>query len=573
MAVPERKKRTKTWKILLGLAAFLFLTMAILVGFGYFYYGKIIKSFLIETVHRESHGLYHAEIGKLYLNIITGNLTVTDAALMPDTALYRRKYGSDSLSPMLFQVKMNLFRVVGFHILDAIQNRRILVSKIRLFSPEVTIIRMAPSVKAKEDRPEHKLMSIPLPKGWNALSIEKIELHNGKLDYFDLSGESPIHYSIPGCTVLVDNILVDTAQQRENQLFNAEEIQIHLTGLSDTTKEDLNVISLGEINLSTRSNSITLHDFRLTPQFNRYDYSRKVGYQTDRMDIYVNRVAVLRADLREFILTGNMKAGRVELDSLVFDAYRDKRVPRKPGFRPPMPQDGIRKLKNTLQIDTLLLRGGMATYSEQVGRDPGSLFFNNLNAVFTGLTNDALLLKAGLVSELNGTAYLMGKGKLDATFRFNFGDPNNAFTFSARLGPMELREVNPMLSKLLPAEVLGGKIKQLVVPMVFANNDVATGKLLFYYNDLNVAMTTSRDNTWNSIKKGVVNFVANNLVVNSNNPTKSGKMKTGIIHFRRDKDKGVINFIWKSALSGIKSTVGFNTKEQKAIRKREKKGP
>ena len=569
---PKKRKRRKIWKIIIGIAVFFLLVMVTLLGIGYFYYGKIIKAFLIETVHRESNGIYHAEIGKLYLNVITGALTVTDVALIPDTALYRRKYGSDSLSPMLFQLKMNLFRVVDFRILDAIQNRRIKVSKIRFFSPEVTVYRMMPSVKAKEDRPEHKLMSIPLPKGWNAISIEKIELHNGKLDYFDLSGTSPIHFAIPGCAILVQDLLVDAAHQGENQLFNANDIQIHLTGLSDTTRDGLNVISLGEIDLSTGSKRITIRDFRLTPQFNRYDYTRKLGYQTDRMEVFISRIALLRPDLREFILTGNVKAGRLEVDSLVFDAYRDKRVPRKPGFRPPMPQDGIRRLKTRLQIDTVLLRGGKATYSEQVGQVPGSLFFNNLNASFTGLTNDSLLLAAGLISELHGTAYLMGKGKLETTIRFKFGAPNNAFTFSAQLGPMELREVNPMLTKLLPAEILSGKIKQLLVPMVFANDDVATGKLLFYYNDLNIAMTTTRKSTWNSIKKGVVNFVANNLVVNSNNPIKAGKMNTGIIHFHRDKDKGIINFLWKSALSGIKSTVGFNTKEQKAIKKREKKG-
>jgi hypothetical protein len=276
-------------------------------------------------------------------------------------------------------------------------------------------------------------------------------------------------------------------------------------------------------------------------------------------------------NLRELVLGGKFKAGLVEIDSLALDDYRDKRIPRKPGFKPPMPQDGIRKLTMYLKIDTVALLGGKAGYAEQVGEEPGTIFFDKLQATFTGLTNDSILLQSGLVSELKGTAWLMGKGKLDATVRFRFGDKHNAFTFSASLGPIELKEINPMLSKLLPAEVKGGMIKQLIVPQVVANDDEARGKLLFYYNDLSIAMTTKEKSTWNSIKKGVVNWVANDIVVNDNNPAKSGKMKTGVIFFRRDKEKGIINFLWKSTLSGLKSTMGFNSKEQKEMKKTAKK--
>jgi len=38
-----------------------------------------------------------------------------------------------------------------------------------------------------------------------------------------------------------------------------------------------------------------------------------------------------------------------------------------------------------------------------------------------------------------------------------------------------------------------------------------------------------------------------------------------------NKHKSIINFIWKSIFSGIKSNMGFNSKEQKAIKKENKK--
>ena len=160
--------------------------------------------------------------------------------------------------------------------------------------------------------------------------------------------------------------------------------------------------------------------------------------------------------------------------------------------------------------------------------------------------------------------------KLDVTVDFKFGDKRNSFTFSALTGPIDLVEINPMLSNLLPARVVSGKLDKLVVPQVYANDDVAKGSLLFYYNDLSVEVKDKKQTTWTKIKTGVINWAANDLIINNNNPTKAGKMKTGVISFNRDKGKGIINYFWKSTLSGLKSTMGFNSKAQKEMIREEK---
>jgi hypothetical protein len=76
--------------------------------------------------------------------------------------------------------------------------------------------------------------------------------------------------------------------------------------------------------------------------------------------------------------------------------------------------------------------------------------------------------------------------------------------------------------------------------------------------------------TWNKIKTGVINFAANDLIVNNDNPTKSGKLKTGAIYFERKKESSIFNFLWKSIFSGLKSTMGFNSDVQKSMIKEEK---
>ncbi len=563
--------KAKTFlKIILWFMAVVVLLVGISFSIGYFYYGKILRSYLTETVSRESKGLYKAEIGGISLNVVLGDLTLDKFSLIPDTAFYRAHAHTDTMSPLLIRLTINQFRIRGFHVMDAVKNRKIDVRRIRFIGPEITVFRMKIPPKTNKEQHQEKMMSIPLPNGLTSIEIKEFMVENAKLEFVDCSRDSITVNKFPSCNIMIDHILVDSAHTGKQRLFNANDIRITLGAYSMPLQNGMNKISFGEIGLSTKSSEVYINDFHLEPLYNQHDYTRKLGYQTDWMDIRISRLLLKRMNLRSLLFEGKLQAGLLAIDTLTVDDYRDKRIAPRPGFKPPMPQDGIRKLKTYLKIDTVMLKSGKANYAEQTGAAPGTIFFDKLSATFTGLTNDSVLLHAGLVSELKGTAWMMGKGKLDVTVRFHFGDPKNKFTFSANMGPVDLTEINPMLTNLLPARVVSGKIKKLVVPLVTANDDVAKGHLLFYYNDLSVEVLDKKQTTWTKIKTGVINFAANDLIVNNDNPTKAGKMKTGIIHFSRAKDKGIINYFWKSTLSGLKSTMGFNSKAQKEMISEEK---
>ena len=557
-------------RIILWSLAFFIIIAGTLFAVGYFYYSRIIRSYLVETVATESKGLYKVEIGDLSLNIADGNLTIDRFALLPDTAFYRTHAGTDTLSPLLIKLTINQFRIRGFHAMDALKQRKIDVNRIRFIGPEVTVFRMRIPVKSAEDNPKEMPMSIPLPKGLKSIRVGEFIIENARLDFVDCSHDSITKNRFPTCNIFIKQILVDSAHQGKRRLFNADDISINLGAYSLPLKNGMNKISFGELGLSTGSGKVYMKNFHVEPLYNKHDYTRKLGYQTDWMDIRITLLQFHRINFRKLLFEGNLQAGLLEIDSMGLQDYRDKRIAPRPGFRPPMPQEGLRKLHTCLRIDTLLLKNGKVIYEEQTGNIPGSIFFDRLHATLTGLTNDSVLLGGGLVSELKGTAYLMGKGKIDATVRFNFGDKRNAFTFQAQVSPFDLTEINPMLSNLLPAKVVAGRLAKLQVVNVIANDDVATGKLLFYYNGLSVDVLDKKQTTWTKIKTGVINWAANDLIINNDNPTKKGKVHTGTIYFRRDKGKGIINFFWKSVLSGLKSTMGFNSKAQKDLIRAEK---
>ena len=557
-------------RIIFWFLAVFVLIAGIVFSIGYFYYAKIIRNYLTETVSRESKGLYKAGIGSLSLNVLSGNLTIDRFSLMPDTARYRVLSLTDTTAPLLIRLNLEHFHIRDFHVMDAVRNRKINVKNIRFTGPEITVFRMKMPPKASGDKQKEKMMSIPLPKGLNSVEVMEFIVENARLEFVDCSRDSITRNLFPVCNIFIRHILVDSAHQGKVRLFNADDISITLGSYSLNMKNGMNKLSFGEIGLSTASGEVYVKDFHLEPLYNRHDYTRKLGFQTDWMDLRISRLSLQRMNLRSLLFEGKMQAGLLEIDSLMLDDYRDKRIPLKPGFKPPMPQEGIRKLKTYLRIDTVLVKNGKIMYAEQTGAVPGTLFFDKLNVTFTGLTNDSVLIKAGLVSELRGTLYLMGTGKIDASVRFLLGDRRNSFSFSAQMGPFNLVEINPMVMNLMPAKVVSGKVKKVIIPNVEANDDVAKGKLLFYYNDLSIDILDEKHTTWSKIKTGVIGWAANDLVVNNDNPTKSGKMKTGTIFAPRIKELGFPNYFWRCAFSGLKSTMGFNSKAQKAMIKDEK---
>jgi hypothetical protein len=453
----------------------------------------------------------------------------------------------------------------------ALMNRRIDVSRIILSGTAVTLYRMKVPPKQGEEKHKEKMMSLLLPKGLNSIEIGEFITRGARFDFIDCSGDSVMVNTLPDCEIAVNHIMLDSTQKGKTRLLNADDIRIKIGASSLPMSNGMNKISFAEIGFSTASSELYMNDFHLEPLYSKYDYTRKLGFQTDWADLRVSKVVLRRINLRSLLDEGRIVVGLVEIDSAFLNDYRDKRIALKPGFKPPMPQDIIRNLKTYLRIDTVLLKNGNIVYEEQTGKVPGTIFFDKVQVTFTGITNDTVLLKAGLVSELKGTLYLMGTGKIDAAFQFHLHDLRNTFSFSAQMGPFDLVEVNPMVSNLLGVKVVSGKVKKVIIPGVVASEDFATGTMQLYYNDLSVDILNKDQATWSKIKTGVIGWVVNDLVISNDNPSKSGVMKTGTISVSRKKELGFPNYLWISVFSGLKSTVGFSSKEQNVVVNNEEK--
>lgn len=563
------KKDHRIKKIVLWTGGILVSVLLTIGAIGFFYWGHIIKVTLSTMVEKESRGLYNAEIGTVYFNLLGGDIYIWNFSLVPDTAVYNN-IPADSASAFLLSLTVNNLKVKNIRIWQAIFHKRIEVEEIVVKEPDLHVWRKRIHPKDSTARSHDSTLSVALPRGWDYISAGEIRLQKGNLVFTDEGSDTAVEYQVPSVDIRISGLRIDSVWRSDPRVCNADEINVSIKGIRHVTGNGMYRGTIGETGFSTTRNQVYLKGFHLEPMFDRAAFSRKLGYQTDRMDITIGSVTLSAPDWKELVNHQRLIAEKLRIDSLVLDDYRDKRIPMRPDFLPPMPQQLLRELKTYVWIDTLEVVNGKATYSEQVTNESGMVYFDRISGVLTGLTNDSTWLADKKVSPLKAEAYLQGTGKLQTTINFVFGDKRNRFTVSAQLISFDLTKINPMLTRLVPAEIESGKVQRLLIPSIRFNDDLATGSLTLYYTDLVFKMTSENNTLWSEIKTGVINFVAGDILVHKSNPKDNGKLRSGIVYFQRDKHKSILNFLWKSVLSGLKSNMGFNTKEQKEIKKGKK---
>lgn len=573
-APPPPKKKHRWLKLILKIVGGIVLLVFLATGIASIYVYKkgndLLKQYLISTVEKSTKGIYHLELDNLKINLFTGRINLAGFHLQPDTALYTQRSLTDTLAPMLVDVRIAKFQVRGFTLKDVLLGKRIDLRKILIDKPEILILLKRTAPKAEKHASNPKMLSIPLPKGLISIEVDLLQLSQGKLTVEDHTKPTIERFSIPSIDITFEHILVDSTHVGLKRILNTDDIRIALNGLEIKTKNGMYTIHPGKIELSTGKSSLVIHNLKVSPNYNRYDFSRKLGYQMDRMEISISKLELQRLDLRQLLINRKFIAGKIVVDGLILDDYRDKRVAVRPNFKPPLLQTALVKAKGYINIDTVQLKNGKATYSEQVGDQPGMVFFDKMEGTIFHVTNDSVLVQQRTPMLVNATMYLMGKGKLNASMRIPLGDPNETFTFSGSLTGMDMTLLNPMVSKMVPAEITSGTIQKMVFANVHANKKNSVGKLDLYYTNLSLKVMQQDDKGWSKFKAGLFSW-AGNTFVRDQNPAKNGKFQEGVIYFERDVYKSIFNYLWKSIFSGIKSTIGINKKEQKEIIKEEKK--
>src|SRR5690606_41326435 len=113
------------WKWIIG---GVLLSILVLVGVIWYYshnWKPIVEAKLKEVVHYSTNGLYTLQYEDLDLNIGLGNATLSNAELIPDSAVYRRMVEAQEAPNNRYHIKIKKLRVRNFSLLDALSKKNL----------------------------------------------------------------------------------------------------------------------------------------------------------------------------------------------------------------------------------------------------------------------------------------------------------------------------------------------------------------------------------------------------------------------------------------------------------------
>jgi hypothetical protein len=224
MKTPENtpKKKIRKWPIIL-------LVIILLIGgAGYYIYNKYLtedrwkpylQAELKELVIKSTDSLYSIEYSDFDLNIRTGNATLTDFKLIPDTAVYKKLMALKKAPDNLFTLSVKKLSISNLGAVKAYKEKILNISNISVEKPSLTIVnhRFAynDTVKVGKSKSPYELI-----KGtFKQLHIDSISLKDISLNYINKSNAVEKHTALKHLNINISDVVIDSLSDKDTSRF------------------------------------------------------------------------------------------------------------------------------------------------------------------------------------------------------------------------------------------------------------------------------------------------------------------------------------------------------------------
>jgi len=319
---------------------------------------------------------------------------------------------------------------------------------------------------------------------------------------------------------------------------------------------------INDAKYSTSSNTLKVNKFSIQPNYKDYDFTSRYKFQTNRIEADFTNISAHNFNAVNYFISKDLVSSYIEIGKLDMNVFRDKRKEFKHVIRPTF-QDMIYNYPSFFNIDSIdILNGNIIfTVHAEKAQESGRISFNEIHARIYKITNDTIYKTKNDYLELNADALLMGKGKLVVLLKSKLFDDQNTFTVNGTLAELDVRDLNPIIKFNSYINATTGKLDAMNFQFT-ANNYKATGKLIVLYHGLNVALKNKRTEDKNDFAKKFITAIANTILLNSN-PIPGKEVRVGVIDYKRDPERFLFNYCFKSILSGIEFSLVKRSKKVK----------
>lgn len=458
----------------------------------------------------------------------------------------------------------------GIDFYKLLTQRKLKMERINVDEPDLWLTReFVPGLQKTKVNNEIDLFKLISDQLFE-IQVANVEIADASLKVQDHKGKNTETFQLNRIDAGFKNILVDSANKVFGDKFLYSDIfNLKISDYSYLTPDSLYLLGAAGIRFSNKNMAITIDSGFMAPQFDEEIFAAKVGHQTDRFQWVFDSAYLEHIRIPELLSQNRVSISKATFYQFIGDDYRDKTYNLLPDHYTSLPVSGIRSLPFVFMLDTLKLENSRIQYREYVppAIEPGIIWFDGLTLEGKNITNDSTIIARDSIMKFFAKAKLMNEAGLEFSVKFDLKSPRDEFRASGVLNELDLTSMNPFLENVAFIKIKKGT-NNLLTFNFDGDNDVARGELFFNYDKLSIRLIDKKTMDVRGFGESVASFIANNFIIRSDNPKYAIFFRKGKIYFERNNQKSFFNYVAKSILSGVLSTIKGGNKERKENRRK-----
>lgn len=421
--------------------------------------------------------------------------------------------------------------------------------------------------KAKS-KPSHSSplkKQLKLPAFLNSFSVDEISAGYIDVIHRTVTDTSDDTLILKDLGFNVGFLKVDSTSIANNDYEFAKYLSVSIRGNKFVSSDSLYETSINGIRYNFADKTLEVDSLLMKPRYKSAEFFKKAVYQTGKMDVVAGKIVCSDVRLKKLISNDGIHMGSVDVFGLDMSIFRNKKYEMNPNLYKKMPQEALLSMSKVLTIDSLKAHNAYIEYKQLSPKSlvPGEIFLNQANLSVFNINNDLKVIDSTSSMLIFFKAKLIGESDLSLKMKLSILSPEHDFWVSGHVDKIDFPKLNSMTQNLVGVTMERGT-GELDIPLISGNSVHTEGSILFKYRKIKIELY-DRDKAENASGLGgsMANLLLNDIFIRSNNPGFLGKTRPGEVYFKRNTQKSIVFYTWKSILSGLMSTMGYNNKEQR----------
>lgn len=553
------------WKWIIAVLILILLTLGGVVWYYSRNWKPLLETKLKEVVHHSTGGLYTLKYEDLNLNIGLGNVTLSQAELIPDSVVYKQMVLRKEAPNNRYHIKLKALKVRRFSLMDVLSNRKLNIKTIIFEEAEIHLTSEYHAYNDTIAKKPHKTLYENIKDIFTSVNVRDIKIDNVKFTYAKIDQGKTSEIKLDKVNINVHDVLVDqTSIDDSTRIFYTKMVDVQVPGFEYDLPDGIYRVKFADLRINTRDQNILMTKVVYQPRMSKSAYFKKKNQNVTMAVMKFDTLRMENLNFRQFIDEQQTIATKVQIKNGSIDLSNDKRYRKFPVSKiGKSPHQQLLKAQKLIRLDTVVIDNISVNYYEfsaKYGKE-GSISFNDANGVITNLTNDSLLLKKDKYMRADLSAKIMNSGKMRVQFGFDMLSKNGYHTYKGSVGPMQATAFNRVLRPLLNVELASGNIKKVAFDM--EGNDYKNwGNFRFDYNNLKINLLHKQAQGQEKSSKKLVSFLVNQLIINDSNPDANEIYHVGKVNYTRVPTHTFFKTMWQSLLDGIKQCAGISPERE-----------